>query len=301
MKLYTERYGIRAPKERTYLINNDAYVTLFSCCEKYQKNLTHLFYKTLHDDFTNSDYIVFDEIAFTSRIKITIPTLFTDEYGILCAPEPYDNYDQYALLDFIEFFALNIHDICERWNDTKYKNYKTIDSFETDNVFLAFQKEINDIFTDSGLLYELKNNRTIERIVEYGPLTPEIQKSIETIKETGTKELLQEAVALYKTPNPASHKDAVEKLWDAFERLKTYYTNLDKNKSANKIIKNIANGNESIFAMLDSEFKTLTTIGNTYRIRHHETNKIDIEDERYYDYFFNRCLSLIALAIQYLD
>lgn len=112
--------------------------------------------------------------------------------------------------------------------------------------------------------------------------------------------MLQEAVALYKAPNPASHKDAVEKLWDAFERLKTYYTNLDKKKSADKIIKDIANGNESIFAMLENEFKTLTDIGNTYRIRHHETDKIDIDDERHYDYFFNRCLSLIALAIQYL-
>lgn len=174
MKLYTERYGIRAPKERTYLINEDAYVMLFCCCEKYKKNLTHLFHKTPHNEFTNSDYIVFDEKAFTSRIKIKIPNLFTDEYGRLCAPGPYDNYDQYALLDFIEFFALNIHDICEHWNDTKFRNYQTIDSFETNNVFRAFQKEINDIFTDSGLLYELKNNCTIERIVEYGPLMPEI-------------------------------------------------------------------------------------------------------------------------------
>lgn len=49
-----------------------------------------------------------------------------------------------------------------------------------------------------------------------------------------------------------------------------------------------------------NEFKMLTDIGNKYRIRHHETDRIDITDVRYYDYFFNRCLSLIALAIQYL-
>ena len=40
---------------------------------------------------------------------------------------------------------------------------------------------------------------------------------------------------------------------------------------------------------------------NDYRIRHHETDKVEITDVRYYDYFFNRCLSLIALAIQYLQ
>ena len=51
------------------------------------------------------------------------------------------------------------------------------------------------------------------------------------------------------------------------------------------------------FALLDA----LRKIGNNFRIRHHERDKIDISDPRHYDYFFNRCLSLIALAIQYLQ
>lgn len=53
--------------------------------------------------------------------------------------------------------------------------------------------------------------------------------------------------------------------------------------------------------LFSAEFKELTTIGNNFRIRHHETNKIDIVDIRHYDYFFNRCLALIALALQYLQ
>ena len=52
--------------------------------------------------------------------------------------------------------------------------------------------------------------------------------------------------------------------------------------------------------LFSAEFNELTTIGNKFRIRHHETNKIDIVDIRHYDYFFNRCLSLIDLALQYL-
>ena len=62
----------------------------------------------------------------------------------------------------------------------------------------------------------------------------------------------------------------------------------------------MAGGNVEFEKLFNDEFKALTDIGNNYRIRHHETNKIDIVDERYYDYLFNRCLSLIALAIQYL-
>jgi hypothetical protein len=62
----------------------------------------------------------------------------------------------------------------------------------------------------------------------------------------------------------------------------------------------MANGNDDFADLFNNEFKVLTDIGNKYRIRHHETDRIDITDVRYYDYFFNRCLSLIALAIQYL-
>ena len=63
----------------------------------------------------------------------------------------------------------------------------------------------------------------------------------------------------------------------------------------------MANGNGEFIDLFNDEFKALTNIGNKYRIRHHETDKIDIIDGRYYDYLFNRCLSLIALAIQYLN
>lgn len=100
--------------------------------------------------------------------------------------------------------------------------------------------------------------------------------------------------------DPNAARDAVEKLWDAFERLKTYYTNVNKQDSANKIISDMAAGNEDYINLFTEEFKKLTKVGNDFRIRHHETDKIEIADIRYYDYFFNRCLSLIALAVQYL-
>lgn len=62
----------------------------------------------------------------------------------------------------------------------------------------------------------------------------------------------------------------------------------------------MANGKQEFTTVFNDEFVALTKIGNNFRIRHHETNKVEITDARYYDYFFNRCLSLVALAIQYL-
>ncbi|ENK0837898.1 hypothetical protein AB2Z22_001221 [Clostridium botulinum] len=299
MKLYTERRGIRAPLEKTYSINRDMYSLLLDCCKRYQKNLTHIFTLNCHHDFTDSNYIAFDEKGFITRIKIRIPSLFRDEFDRICAPAYDDEYDQYALLDLIEYFALNIEDISERWNN-RYQNYKTIDCLKTSDIFKNFKEEINEIFTEAGLLYELTDEKIIERIVENSPLTIEIENSFAAVHEVGTRELLKDAVALYKTPNSTARQDSVEKIWDAFERLKTYYTTLNKKHSAEKIVNNMSGGNSEFFDLFNDEFKRLTDIGNKYRIRHHETNKIDITDVRYYDYLFNRCLSLIALAIEYL-
>ena len=301
MKLYTERHGIRAPLEKTYSVNRDMYSLLYDCCMKYQKNLTHIFTQNCHHDFTDSDYIAFDEKGFMTRIKIRIPSLFRNEYERICVPGYDDEYDQYALLDFIEFFAQNIKDISERWNNERYRNYQTIDCLNTSDIFNDFQEAINGIFAEAGLLYELTHEKIIERIVENSPLTSEIENNFAAVNEIGTRELLKDAVALYKTPNPAARQDSVEKIWDALEHLKTYYITLDKRRSSEKIVNDMAGGNSDYVDLFNEEFKMLTSIGNKYRIRHHETDKIDITDVRYYDYLFNRCLSLIALAIKYLQ
>lgn len=191
-------------------------------------------------------------------------------------------------------------DISVYWNNEKYRNYQMIDCLDSSGIFKNFQKGINEIFIKSGLLYELTNEKIIERIVENSVLTVEIENDFAIVDEIGIRDLLKDAVSLYKTPNPAVRQDSVEKLWDALERLKTYYT-FDKKRSSEKIVNDMANGSDNFASLFNDEFMSLTNIGNRYRIRHHETDKIDIIDARYYDYLFNRCLSLIALAIQYLE
>jgi hypothetical protein len=301
MSYYTERHGLRAPIEKTYDITVAMYALIIDCCGKYYKNLTHLFPLKCHDDFTASDYLAFNENAFQNRMKFKIPALFRDENSKISVPAISNKYDQYALLDFIEFIAQNIKDISEGWNNQRYRNYWHIDCLNTSKVFSEYQNEVNGIFAESGLLYTLTGEKIIERVVENSPLTSEIEKSIDAVKEKGTRELLTEAIMLHKQPSPELPRDAVEKIWDALERLKTYYITLDKKHSAAKIVKDMAQGQAEFTDLFNAEFKALTDIGNSFRIRHHETDKIDITDTRHYDYFFNRCLSLIALAIQYLQ
>jgi hypothetical protein len=91
---------------------------------------------------------------------------------------------------------------------------------------------------------------------------------------------------------------ALEKIWDAFERIKTYFDS-DKRKSAESLVNLIAvDIAEDEFT---DEFKRLTKIGNTYRIRHHEVDKREINDDSQVDYLFFRVLSLINLCVKRIE
>ena len=166
---------------------------------------------------------------------------------------------------------------------------------------IVFQAEINSSFQKNNVQFILNDSGLIEQLAIHEVLSPDIVALSTQIQEPGLRELFDLAIEKHMQPNLQSHKDAVEKLWDVLERLKTYYADLDKRQSADKIIEDMACGQDAYKTLFSTEFKELTTIGNDFRIRHHETNKIDIVDIRHYDYFFNRCLALIALAIQYLQ
>ncbi len=93
---------------------------------------------------------------------------------------------------------------------------------------------------------------------------------------------------------------ALEKIWGAFERLKTYYANegLNKKLSAEKLVDNLSENFDKEF--IDNEFKALKDIGNGYRIRHHEIGKKELTLE-HRNYFFFRMLSLIDLCLVFLN
>jgi hypothetical protein len=304
MSYFTQRHGMRTPIEPTSIISSEMYALLFSCCEKYYNNIAWMWPDECSDGLgcCGLAYAKFD-----SNIKFEIPTLYRDYNGNIGAPNSVRNgfgndeleYDQYALLDLIEFFAQNSKDVYIG-DFHSYWRHHHLSLLETRKVFDAFRAEINSIFEKTGLLFTLTANKIVERVVENSTLSMDTETLIQRVSEQGTRELLEEAIMLFKTPRPSARRDSVEKIWDALERLKTYYTSLDKKASVTKVVNDMSNGQADFITLFNSDFKALTDIGNNFRIRHHETNKVDITDNRHYDYFFNRCFSLIALAIQYL-
>ncbi len=174
--------------------------------------------------------------------------------------------------------------------------YKVLDIIELFSRKInneKFNLKINNIFKLNKLMLYLDNG-LIDNIIDSKFKNIDVSQ----VQEVGLEILLEEANNYYDEGN---FNVAVEKLWDAFERLKTYYKGLDKKKSAGKIVKDMSCDNDNYYDMFNKEFAELTKIGNDFRIRHHEMNKIDIIDNRHYDYFYRRCLSLISVAVLFLD
>lgn len=298
MAFYTERHGMRQPEIKTYHINVDMYKVLFDCCRKYFDCLAK---KYPSDQTTPSGNIKINMQAFINALQFQIPTLFgVTSYaslGYIAYPQQHnenaaaEEFDQYALLDLIELISRDCRD------------YKTNDpaSWEGHDVRKKFRKEINQCFDLLGLKYKLTAASKVERVLDGELVSKDVTNTIQQVKESGLRELLSEAIVLFRQPSPKTRKLAVEKIWDAYERLKSYYEHLNKKEFVEKIVKAIGGNQDEFVGILRDEFAILTRIGNEFMIRHYETNKIEISDVRHCDYFFNRCLSLIILALQYLE
>lgn len=198
-------------------------------------------------------------------------------------PKAFDARKNYSVTDDLEHFIM-----C----NYPHSVFDAIELFSRINEHSNFSNELNLLLQNNSYPYKLLGGKMEASHISI--------RTKEVIKEIGLKELIEQATNLYESKIPMEKQLAVEKLWDAFERLKTYYVDLDKKSSAEKVINEISQNNDKFKELFQEEFIKLTTIGNKYRIRHHETDKIDITDLNYYEYFFQRCLALINLSLKYM-
>lgn len=296
--LYTERNNLRTIQDKTTIIDKDRYALLLSVCNKYIPHMAGAFPDYCRDNSTIVCGVNMQ--LFSNTLKFRIPDLEYDYAGCVVVPM-FDEYNQYALLDYVEYIGNCIIDF-EEYDFHSFYQHNHIKILETSKVKHKFRNEINDAFELTRLLYRLNDNFEVERVTSIDEQIESEIRNLESVKEQGLKELLLESVRLYKNPRPELHKLATEKIWDALERIKTVFIveGMDKKQSIARLIETMANGDDVYKDLFNSEFNELTRIGNNYRIRHHETDKTEITDERYYDYFYGRCFALIALAIKFI-
>jgi len=214
------------------------------------------------------------------------------------AKEVKNTIDTFSTIDLLEFCYRHLYDSIPTGNLHEYFNHYHLTFKDTGQSKRKFREEINSLFERNGIAYHLNKEGKITRIIpeEFKQI---IIRKFQTTDET-LNQLLTEATQFILLPKISDRIRAIEKLWDTFERAKTFYSS-NKNVSANQLINLVANGNALLETYLTTEANTLTEIGNKFQIRHFEKDKQPITDTSHIDYLFFRMFSLIDLFIKELE
>lgn len=142
--------------------------------------------------------------------------------------------------------------------------------------------------------------RDLRRLTELRQVTSVLTQAIGKLPASGDAildNLLQDASKRFRDPAPAARRDAIEKLWDGWERLKTLDTYDNKSASVQALLNIVAEPGSTFRTLLETEARALTDIGNSFHIRHFETNKVPVPLPEHVDYLFHRLYALVNLLI----
>lgn len=214
------------------------------------------------------------------------------------AKEVENTINTFSTLDLLEFCYRHLYDPIPTGNLHEYFNHYHLTFKDTGKSKQKFKDEINSLFERNGIAYLLNKEGKITRIIpeEFKHI---INHKFQT-KDATLNQLLIEATQFILLPKISDRIRAIEKLWDAFERAKTFYSS-NKKVSVNQLINLVGNGNTLFETYITTEATTLTEIGNKFQIRHFEMDKQPITDISHIDYLFFRMFSLIDLFIKELE
>jgi hypothetical protein len=205
--------------------------------------------------------------------------------------EPYAP-DTLTILDLIQFCYHSVaKPIPRSYHDFFEHSHLRFDENSGKEEFLA---KVNKIFERNGIAFTLNGDGSIDRIV-----SPIIQEVLSSLFHTGDSlldKMLDEAQQKFLNPHPEIRREAIERLWDCWERLKSIENPNNKKDSITALLFKAAS-DQDVRDMLEEEAQKLTDIGNSFHIRHAEITQVRISDGTVLDYLFHRLFSMIQLLI----
>ncbi len=204
--------------------------------------------------------------------------------------------DMYAILDLLEFGARAVAQPIQR-NYHEFFGHYHLD-FKRDVGLTDFISTVNRLFARNGIAFKLTSEGSIQRLGPPG-LREELRQAVFQTGDVETDRLLEDSRRRILSPHPTDRHDAIEKIWDAFERIKTLESGQNKREQAERLIDQAITPSTPKFReYIEAEAKELTSIGNTLRIRHSETNKEPLSSLEQVDYLFHRMFSFLLFVLR---
>lgn len=162
-------------------------------------------------------------------------------------------------------------------------------SFDASPGRLSWREDVNRILRRNRIAFELDENGQVSRLVP-DPLAKDLLGTGFDTGDDTLDGLIEQAVRLFTDRHVEARRDAVEKLWDAFERAKTLL-GADKKDGAQRLLE-ASSSSPEFLRLIEVESRALSDVGNRFRIRHSETHVIELSDQEL-DYLFARLFSLL--------
>jgi AbiJ N-terminal domain 4 len=198
-----------------------------------------------------------------------------------------------TILDLVEFCHRHVSKPIQGSYHPFYKHHHL--SFDRPAGQSEFRERINRLFARTGLAYEIGSDGKILRLAPV-VLRESLQAAVFQTGDGTLDAMLESARSKFLNPNPLVRREALEKLWDAWERIKTLEPGADK-KAQVKVLLDKAAAEPSFRDLLEREAKELNTIGNSFHIRHSETTQTPLQSDSHVDYLFHRLFSLIWMLV----
>jgi len=182
-------------------------------------------------------------------------------------------------------------------SDPSYHSYMSHShwSYDQEKGRAKFEADINLLFQRNGLAFELKEGE-VRRIAPTG-LQEALAEAVFNTGEAELDRLLETARTKFLHRDLDVRKEGLEKLWDAFERLKTVEPGRDKLAQLTALFDK-ASAEPNFKKQVNDEGTLLTWIGNNFMIRHTETTKTQITESAHVDYLFHRMFALVRLLLK---
>jgi len=163
---------------------------------------------------------------------------------------------------------------------------------------IRFRNDIDLLFARNGIAFTLGDDMRVHRL---GP--PEARSLISDFTpNSGDRQLdakLNDAMTRFLSRAPGDRRDALEKLWDAFEMVKHIESGgqtQNVKQSVTRLLDRAASG--PLRAELEAEFNSLNKIGNNFSIRHHGGQQQTLPTDAAVEYVFVRLASVIAFVLR---
>lgn len=201
-----------------------------------------------------------------------------------------------AILDLLEFCARSVAQPIQLGFHSYFKHFHL--GFQREPGLTEFVSSVNHLFARNGIAFALTPGGHAERLGPTG-LRDALRQAVFCTGDAETDRLLEAARRRILSTHVGERQDAIEKLWDAFEHIKTLEPGPDKKARTICLLDRAVPAQAPKFRQfLETQSRELTTIGNTLRIRHAETDKEPLYGPDQINCLFHRMFSFVRLVLR---